>query len=201
MSDAPAALAETVRRIASLAKDAGLLENDLLDVAGLSYDTGLPEDTVAALLNGEEVPAQPLKVRVSQRFQELRRTRLRPGDQKQYSLTQIAESFGATGPSLSAVANGEGLPSVTHLSGIQQFFQVHEGFLITEDAKALNEALQPVLKELERKADPWAAVSDKYGIRATVCRAEQLSDEHQAAVQASLAAIVEGLLSREGKKA
>lgn len=198
MSEAVAALTDDVKRIVSLAGDAGLRQGDVLDIARLSYDTGIPQRTVQALLNGDDVAEEDLKARVSTRFQVLRRTRLRP-DQRAYSLKQIAESFNASGASLSAVAKGEGLPGVEHLLGIQRFFDVHDGFLLAEDATALRHALQQVLKQLERKADPWAAVCDTHGIRRTACRAEQLSSKNQMVVQASLAAIVDTLLSHEGK--
>ncbi|MFD4141037.1 transcriptional regulator [Streptomyces sp. NPDC058572] len=198
MSEAVTALTDVVERISLLAGDAGLRRGDVLDVARLSYDTGIPPRTVEALLNGDDVAEEDLKARVSSRFQALRRTRLR-ADQRAYSLKQIAESFNASGPSLSAVAKGEGLPGVEHLLGIQRFFKVHDGFLLAEDTTALQHALQQVLKELECRTDPWAAVSDRHGIRRTACRAEQLSSQNQMVVQASLAAIVDTLLSHEGK--
>ncbi|MEU0395839.1 transcriptional regulator [Streptomyces sp. NPDC006208] len=198
MSEAVAALTDVVERISLLARDAGLRQGDVLDVARLSYDTGIPPRTVEALLNGDDVAEEDLKARVSTRFQALRRTRLR-ADQRAYSLKQIAESFNASGPSLSAVAKGEGLPGVEHLLGIQRFFKVHDGFLLAEDTTALQHALQQVLKELECRTAPWAAVSDRHGIRRTACRAERLSSQNQMVVQASLAAIVDTLLSHEGK--
>ncbi|MFF3691131.1 transcriptional regulator [Streptomyces sp. NPDC002187] len=198
MSEAVTALTDVVERISLLARDAGLRRGDVLDVARLSYDTGIPPRTVDALLNGDDVAEEDLKARVSTRFQALRRTRLR-ADQRAYSLKQIAESFNASGPSLSAVAKGEGLPGVEHLLGIQRFFKVHDGFLLAEDTTALQHALQQVLKELECRTDPWATVSDRHGIRRTACRAEQLSSQNQMVVQASLAAIVDTLLSHEGK--
>ncbi|WP_328393825.1 transcriptional regulator [Streptomyces sp. NBC_00390] len=198
MSEAVTALTDVVERISLLARDAGLRQGDVLDVARLSYDTGIPPRTVEALLNGDDVAEEDLKARVSTRFQALRRTRLR-ADERAYSLKQIAESFNASGPSLSAVAKGEGLPGVEHLLGIQRFFKVHDGFLLAEDTTALQHALQQVLKELECRTAPWAAVSDRHGIRRTACRAEQLSSQNQMVVQASLAAIVDTLLSHEGK--
>lgn len=153
MSEAVTALTDVVERISLLARDAGLRQGDVLDVARLSYDTGIPPRTVEALLNGDDVAEEDLKARVSTRFQALRRTRLR-ADERAYSLKQIAESFNASGPSLSAVAKGEGLPGVEHLLGIQRFFKVHDGFLLAEDTTALQHALQQVLKELECRTAP-----------------------------------------------
>lgn len=199
MSDARDALAETVRRIRSLAQAAGLRERDVLDIGRLSYESGVEVSTVQSFFNGETLPEEDVQPRVTQRFGLLRATRLRP-DGKMFSLRQIAESFGGTGASLTNLVNGESLPRVEGLDGIQRFFKVDDGFLLADNAVALNRALQPVLQQLEdQQSDPWAAVKNRHSIRATLARAEKLSPEHQAAVEASLAAIVDGLLTREGK--
>ncbi len=208
MSDAHAALAESLTAIHTLADEAGLSRDEVLDVPRLSYETGIPRHTVVALLEGRRVEELELGERVSQRFTFLRETRLRPSDGKAYSLRDLGTAIGASHQGLVPLANGTGKPGLRHAFSIEKFFGVPTGFLTAEAAPALERALQTVLLELRRlprarkepePVDPWAAVSDKHGIRATACRAEQLSDESQAAVQASLAAVIDALLSREGK--
>src|SRR5262245_30583890 len=75
--DAHTSLAELRERLEELTGQPGRLA-DVLDVAGLSYTTGVPVQTVTALLAGREVPETNLEDRVRQRLDFLRETRRRP---------------------------------------------------------------------------------------------------------------------------
>jgi hypothetical protein len=97
------ALAETLSRIGSLVGD-GRSRDDVLDVAHLSNESGVPQDVVRMLLDGEEPPAEDVTDRIIRRIVHLRETRLRP-DGTRHSYDEIAASYGASRASLSNLVN------------------------------------------------------------------------------------------------
>ncbi|MBR8641498.1 XRE family transcriptional regulator [Streptomyces tuirus] len=153
MRDAHASLAELRERLEDLTGQPGRLA-EVLDVAGLSYRTGVPGETVAALLAGRRVPETGLGDRVRQRLDFVRETRRRP-DGKRYSLDELAKIAGTSRQWLSEWRRS-GLPSLEHADRLRRHFDLPAGFFTADEAEALHAALQPVLKELEAKADPLA---------------------------------------------
>ncbi|MFC4502343.1 MULTISPECIES: XRE family transcriptional regulator [Streptomyces] len=154
MSDTHTALSEARERLEELTGRPGRLAESL-DVADLSYRTGVPAETVAALLAGDAVVRETdLGERVRQRLDFIRETRRRP-DGKRYSLDELARIAGTSRQWLSEWRTS-GLPSLEHADRIRRFFGLAAGFLTADDAEALHTALQPVLRELEAKADPLA---------------------------------------------
>ncbi|GGX11193.1 XRE family transcriptional regulator [Streptomyces chartreusis] len=153
MRDAHASLAELRERLEELTGRPGGLA-DVLDVAELSYATGMPAETVVALLAGRSVPETNLDERVRQRLDFLRETRRRP-DGKRYSLDELAKIAGTSRQWLSEWRRS-GLPSLEHADRIRRHFDLPAGFFTADEAEALHAALQPVLGELEAKADPLA---------------------------------------------
>lgn len=153
MRDAHASLAELLERLKELTGQAdGLAE--VLDVAALSYRAGIPTETVADLLAGRSVPETSLGDRVRQRLDFVRETRRRP-DGKRYSLDELARIAGTSRQWLSEWRRS-GLPSLEHADRIRRHFDLPAGFFTADEAEALHAALQPVLKDLEAKADPLA---------------------------------------------
>lgn len=153
MSDAHVSLAEARKRLEELTDRPGRLA-ETLDVDDLSYRTGIPAATVAALLAGGSVPETGLGERVRQRLDFVRETRRRP-DGKRYSLDELARIAGTSRQWLSEWRTS-GLPSLEHADRIRRHFDLPAGFLTADDAEALHAALQPVLRELEAKTDPLA---------------------------------------------
>ncbi|MET9757760.1 XRE family transcriptional regulator [Streptomyces sp. NPDC006372] len=153
MRDAHASLAELRARIEELTGRPGRL-SEVLDVAALSYRTGIPPETVTALLAGRRVPETSLGDRVRQRLDFVRETRRRP-DGKRYSLDELARIAGTSRQWLSEWRRS-GLPSLEHADRLRRHFGLPAGFFTEDEAEALHAALQPVLKELEEKADPLA---------------------------------------------
>ncbi|MET9667632.1 XRE family transcriptional regulator [Streptomyces sp. NPDC006475] len=193
MSDSRAALTETLRTIHAIVDEAGLRREDVLDVAALSFETGIPEETVTALLNGESVEEVELGERVSQRFRFLRETRPRPGDGKEFSLPEIAASFGASRQSLTPLAKGTGKPGLQHAFSIEKFFGVPTGFLTTEAVPALDRALQSVLKDL-RELHPLTALMASHDVKEIALRSGKLkglSDDSRRLLWETLDALFE----------
>ncbi|MEU6348043.1 XRE family transcriptional regulator [Streptomyces sp. NPDC047072] len=155
MIDAHASLAEVRERLEELTGRPGRLSEEL-DVAALSYRTGVPVASVVALLAGESVPATTLSERVRQRLDFVRDTRRRP-DGKRHSLDELARIAGTSRQWLSEWRTS-GLPSLEHADRIRRHFDLPAGFFTADDAEALLAALQPVLQEYEAKADPLAAL-------------------------------------------
>ncbi|MFE8012393.1 XRE family transcriptional regulator [Streptomyces antibioticus] len=153
MSHAHGSLAAARERLEELTDGRGRLA-EALDVGDLSYRTGIPAGTVAALLAGEDVPETALGARVRQRLDFVRETRRRP-DGKRYSLDELARIAGTSRQWLSEWRT-HGLPSLEHADRIRRHFDLPAGFFTADDAEALHAALQPVLRELEAKSDPLA---------------------------------------------
>jgi transcriptional regulator with XRE-family HTH domain len=151
--DAHASLAEIRERLEELTGRPGRL-TEVLDVADLSYRTGIPASLVADLLAGGSAPETGLDERVRQRLDFVRETRRRP-DGKRYSLDELARIAGTSRQWLSEWRRS-GLPSLEHADRIRRHFDLPAGFFTADEAEALHAALQPVLQDLEAKADPLA---------------------------------------------
>lgn len=167
------------------------------DPEHLSHLTGLTPQAVRLTLDGSP-PRLPLKQQVHQRFEHLRRTRVRE-DGQAHSLAAIAKSFDASGQSLTRLAQGEGLPNLAAAAGIQRFFGVESGFLLADDAEALATALTGLARELEsaerQQENPMLAVMRAHDVRSIVTRAGRLSPRGWK----SLADHLDDLLAREGQ--
>ncbi|WP_326844476.1 hypothetical protein OHB33_40655 (plasmid) [Streptomyces sp. NBC_01558] len=177
MRDPHRVLAETLRRLDSLLAKDGRTRDEALDTMKLSEESGVPQDVIQALLEGEEAPAEDITERIVSRMVHLRETRLR-ADGRRHSYDEIASSFGASRASLSNLVNSRkkapveavtgarpsrlGGPLASTQAGVERFFFGEpNGWLSAEPASALNEALQRVLKALpatagEQDAEPRA---------------------------------------------
>ncbi|KPI33151.1 hypothetical protein OV450_6728 [Actinobacteria bacterium OV450] len=182
------------RALAATAPDAG--PGGAPDLERLSYLTGMTPRDIRLTLAGAP-PRLPLKEQVHQRFEHLRRTRLR-ADGQPHSLAAIARSFDASGQSLTRLARAEGLPNLAAAAGIQRFYGVDGGFLLADDTEALAGALAGIERELETAGrnteNPMLAVLRAHDVRSIVTRAGRLSP----AGWKSLADHLDDLLAREG---
>lgn len=167
------------------------------DLEHLSYLTGITPHAIRLTLDGNP-PVLPLKEQVRQRFEHLRRTRLRE-DGQPHSLSAIAGSFDASGQSLTRLAQGEGLPNLAAAAGIQRFYGVEAGFLLADDTEALAATLAGIERELESaerpEENPMLAVMRAHDVRSIVTRAGKLSPGGWK----SLADHLDDLLAREGQ--
>jgi transcriptional regulator with XRE-family HTH domain len=164
-------LAASVARVAELAIKLGLSHGDVFDVHQLSDASGVPADVVGDLLDGRPAGEPDLQARFLQRFDLLRRTRLKPNGRR-YTQQEIADGAGMSRQQAGALINGDRRPTMEHCAAIQRFFKVHAGFLTAEDTDALAGALQRVEEQLRQRqsrrrpdgtAPPAAAGADAGG--------------------------------------
>jgi hypothetical protein len=172
----------------------------VLDVEHLSNESGVPQDVIKMLLDGEEPPAEDITDRIIRRIVHLRETRLRP-DGTRHSYDEIAASYGASRASLSNLVNSRknrnqermppqrtaeprparsGGPLASTQAGIEKFFFGQpNGWLSVEPETSVGNALQPILHQLERQAaaDPMARLRNTHGLRKLAARAPQLAED------------------------
>ncbi|WP_055494092.1 helix-turn-helix transcriptional regulator [Streptomyces sp. TP-A0356] len=184
-------LPAVVARVTALADRLGVRHEEIFDVSRLSVESGVPEPVVKALLSGVPAGEPDLQARFLQRFDLLRRTRLKPNGRK-YTQQEIADGAGMSRQQAGALINGDRRPTMEHCDAIQRFFRVHAGFLTAEDPEALTNALQRCEQELlqqladrERQAaegadDPLERLLQDHGVRGIAWRAAQLpTDQHR----------------------
>ncbi|MGW7258491.1 XRE family transcriptional regulator [Streptomyces sp. NPDC054834] len=185
MSDAYAPLAGVLERLGELTERPGRLP-EVLDVADLSYRTGIPAEVVARLLGGGPAPETGLAERVRQRLDFIRETRRRP-DGKRYALDELARIAGTSRQWLSEWRKS-GMPSLEHTDRLRRFFGLPAGYFTADEPEALYEALQPVLQSLEAQADPLLRLRES-GLVRLAMRAPQMNPR-QLATLADLAEMI-----------
>ncbi|WNO71236.1 MULTISPECIES: helix-turn-helix transcriptional regulator [unclassified Streptomyces] len=176
-------LAASAARVAELAGKLGLSYGEVLDVHQLSEASGVPADVVSSLLDGLPAGEPDLQTRFLQRFDLLRRTRLKPNGRR-YTQQEIADGAAMSRQQAGALINGDRRPTMEHCDAIQRFFKVHAGFLTAEDADALNGALQRteqrLLQDYAGEGDPLERLLQDHGVRGIAWRAAQLpTDKHR----------------------
>ncbi|MFD4141030.1 helix-turn-helix domain-containing protein [Streptomyces sp. NPDC058572] len=176
-------LAASVARVTELADKLGQSHGEVFDVHRLSDASGVPADVVAAPLAGRPAGEPDLQARFLQRFDLLRRTRLKPNGRR-YTQQEIADGAGMSRQQAGALINGDRRPTMEHCDAIQRFFQVHAGFLTADDADALNTALQRteqgLLQDFAGESDPLERLLQDHGVRGIAWRAAQLpTDKHR----------------------
>lgn len=177
-------LAASIARLAELAGKLGVPHGEVFDVHHLSEASGVPADVVSALLEGQPAGEPDLQARFLQRFDLLRRTRLKPNGRR-YTQQEIADGAGMSRQQAGALINGDRRPTMEHCDAIQRFFKVHAGFLTAKDADALDGALQRTEQTLlldyaGGESDPLERLLQDHGVRGIAWRAAQLpSDKHR----------------------
>jgi transcriptional regulator with XRE-family HTH domain len=157
---------------------------EVFDARKLSEASGVPADVVRALLDGHPAGEPDLQARFLQRFDLLRRTRLKPNGRR-YTQQEIADGAGMSRQQAGALINGDRRPTMEHCDAIQRFFKVHAGFLTADDADALDGALRRTEQRLLQDyagdgGDPLERLLQDHGVRGIAWRAAQLpSDKHR----------------------
>lgn len=194
-------LAASVARVAELAGKLGLSYGEIFDVHQLSEASGVPADVVTTLLDGRPAGEPDLQARFLQRFDLLRRTRLKPNGRR-YTQQEIADGAGMSRQQAGALINGDRRPTMEHCDAIRRFFKVHAGFLTAEDADALNGALQRteqrLLHDYAGEGDPLERLLQDHGVRGIAWRAAQLpTDKHRDKVTEWLDMLLESVKPTE----
>ncbi|MFF0447937.1 helix-turn-helix domain-containing protein [Streptomyces sp. NPDC004609] len=180
---AAGSLAASIARVTEIAGRLGLSPGEVFDAHQLSEASGVPADVVGALLDGRPAGEPDLQARFLQRFELLRRTRLKSNGRR-YTQQEIADGAGMSRQQAGALINGDRRPTMEHCDAIQRFFRVHAGFLTAADPDALNTALQQteqrLLQDYAGEGDPLERLLQDHGVRGIAWRAAQLpTDKHR----------------------
>ncbi|MEU7426255.1 hypothetical protein [Streptomyces sp. NPDC040750] len=159
MSEPCPPLRQTLARIEELCTAYGFDRGEVLDTARLGHDTGVPEEDVRSLLDGREVDERDPDARVRQRVVFLYASRGGAGGER-FDVREIAAAIGATPTWTRKLVTGEAKPSIVAGHALARFYGVATAFLTDPPADALNRELQPVLFDLELRADPERKLRD-----------------------------------------
>ncbi|MFE9533343.1 hypothetical protein [Streptomyces sp. NPDC006691] len=125
----------------------------VLNIGELAAKAALPEDTVAVLLGGGQIPADTVAARVSARIKILADAYLAHTGKPMSDLAgSISRQLGVSSFWARQVCSGDKVPSVELLHGLVGFFGVEggEAFFTAPAAEALNRVLLPVLAALRQ---------------------------------------------------
>ncbi|MFJ3923434.1 hypothetical protein [Streptomyces sp. NPDC090022] len=214
-----AELAGLVARIEELAARAEVDPSSILDAAALSAATAVPPEQVRRLLAGRRVAEWPrewlaageddpqeqaIKLRVMYRLKWLRENR-RKDNGDPHGIEEIAAAVGLSRQRISSLFHQVDhtkiqIPNLLHALALEDLFKVGgSGFLTRTPERALIDALEPRVKELESGgADPLAARLQFLGDRPFALRSmAKLSDENLRTALAVLDAFVAQVLKDE----
>ncbi|GHG05178.1 hypothetical protein ACFFSH_38875 [Streptomyces filamentosus] len=135
-------LAALITAINELLPLVGMTHGDL-ELEAVSFDTGIAEELILALLRGEQVPDNQLNLSFTDRLAFLRETRSAP-DGKPYSYAYIAGKIGVSRGMVWALFTGEREAGRTVAASLEEFFGADPGFLSTSGRRALARALRPI---------------------------------------------------------
>ncbi|MGW5336023.1 hypothetical protein [Streptomyces bauhiniae] len=166
----PPPLAESLARIEALVVERGLDGEELLDPAALATRTALPQETVRALLAGEEPPRDTVNDRVRARIRTLAAARLASSNRRMADLAaEMHTRFGVSQMWARQVCDGKKMPNVELLHELVGFFGVAgEAFFTLPADEALDQVLRKIIARFEN--DPLQALMDQYGVRSTDLR-------------------------------
>ncbi|UXY24916.1 hypothetical protein N8I84_41455 (plasmid) [Streptomyces cynarae] len=181
-------LQETLARLDALIAERGLSREETLDPVALARSTALSEETVRALLNGESVPEEDIDQRVVKRVRALFLARLvETGKSRTRLCNEAAAQMEISGEWARLLLNGEKVPNVKLLAGLEEFFGVEPGSFQCTAVDALSRVLRPILSGLEvdseTSADPMTDLMDRFNI-VSMARRGKPATPHQAAMMA-----------------
>lgn len=184
--DAVRELTATAERVIDLAAELGRSRDDVLNVSELHLATGVPIAVVESLLQGESAGEPNRQERFKQRLKAIQALDVQ-GNKRKHSQAAIARQTGISRQQINALANGERKPTMDHCALIEAFFGRPAGFLMSEDAAAVNGALlrleMSLLKEVAEQDTPaptLAGLLAVHGVEGIAARAALLpTDDHR----------------------
>ncbi|MDW8808808.1 transcriptional regulator [Streptomyces scabiei] len=202
MPELPDALAETLTLLDAHIAAGGGDRDRLLDVAALARRTGLAEDLVGALLDGDEPVADRVDDRVRGRLRALHEAyAARSGKRAGEVCREVAERLSISPEWARQLLLGRKTPNVADLTELAEFFGVREGVrFFTDPASAvLNRELGRLLGGFEGGSDdgPLVEFATRHGVVTLALRGHRLTPRTQEA----LAVMLEGLLGVDDQEA
>ncbi|CBG73385.1 MULTISPECIES: hypothetical protein [Streptomyces] len=198
----PDTLAETLTRLDALIDVGGGDRDRLLDVPALARRTGLAEDVVGALLDGDEPAADRVDDRVRGRLRALHevyaaQSGKRPGE----VCREVAERLSISPEWARQLLLGRKTPNVADLTELAEFFGAREGvrFFTDPAPSVLNRELGRLLGEFEGGDGdgPLVEFATRHGVVTLALRGHRLTPRKQEA----LAVMLEGLLGVDDEEA
>ncbi|WEH18267.1 transcriptional regulator [Streptomyces sp. VNUA24] len=199
----PDTLAETLTLLDARIAVGGGDRDRLLDVPALARRTGLAEDVVRALLDGDEPVADRVDDRVRGRLRALHeayaaRSGKRPGE----VCREVAERLSISPEWARQLLLGRKTPNVADLTELAEFFGAREGvrFFTDPAPSVLNRELGRLLGRLEGGSDgdgPLVEFATRHGVVTLALRGHRLTPRKQEA----LAVMLEGLLGVDDEEA
>lgn len=192
----PDSLAETLTRLDARIAGSGGDRGRLLDVPALARRTGLAEDLVRALLDGDEPVADRVDDRVRGRLRALHEAyAARSGKRAGEVCREVAERLSISPEWARQLLLGRKTPNVSDLTELAEFFGVEEGvrFFTDPASTVLNRELGRLLGGLEGGGDgdgPLVEFATRHGVVTLALRGHRLTPRKQEA----LAVMLEGLL-------
>ncbi|MFF4448174.1 helix-turn-helix transcriptional regulator [Streptomyces sp. NPDC001502] len=179
-------LTATAERVIDLAAKLGRSRDEVLNAGELHLATGVPTAVVESLLRGESAGEPNRQERFRQRLKVIQALDVQ-GNKRKHSQAAIARQTGISRQQINALANGERKPTMDHCALIETFFGRPAGFLMSEDAAAVNSALllmeMSLLKEVAKQDQPaptLATMLAVHGVEGIAARAALLpTDDHR----------------------
>ncbi|MFE3095227.1 hypothetical protein ACFXG1_15540 [Streptomyces sp. NPDC059248] len=189
MTEAASALRRTLRRLDELVEEHGLDPGDVVDVAEITYRTGISGRRIRFLLKGgaaswdDDVDAR-VRGRVLHLYQT--RTERRPGD-----VAAVAGKLGVGTVRAQQLLEGRKTPNIVHGQALTEHFGVDNDFLVAPATQLLNRSLLPVVERLSRQVpDPMAQLMERLGVTSVSFRGNELTMPQRAAVAQMLEAML-----------
>ncbi|MFM9589618.1 transcriptional regulator [Streptomyces scabiei] len=201
----PDTLAETLSLLDARIAVRGGDRDRLLDVPALARRTGLAEDVVRALLDGDEPVADRVDDRVRGRLRALHeayaaRSGKRPGE----VCREVAERLSISPEWARQLLLGRKTPNVADLTELAEFFGAREGvrFFTDPAPSVLNRELVRLLGGFEGSGTsdgdgPLVEFATRHGVVTLALRGQRLTPRKQEA----LAVMLEGLLGVDDEEA
>ncbi|MCG8971855.1 hypothetical protein [Streptomyces sp. CL12-4] len=184
-------MSETLSRIRELAAECGKPLGEVLNVARLSYVTGVSELDVQTLLDGGTVPEPEPEPMVRERVRFLyEHHKTEAGERRDQA--DIAAAIAQTTTWTKRLVEGLAKPNILVGAKLTQFYGVAPTFLTDSPADAVNRELQQVLFDLQVEADPSKALAD-LGVRHISGRSPQMNEPSLAELAKMVANIASDL--------
>lgn len=186
-------LQETLARLAVLIPETGHSREETLNTAALARDTADPEEIVESLLNGQSIAEADIDQRVTRRVKALFLARIaETGHSRTRLYNEAAAHLQISSEWARLLLNGEKIPNIKLLSGLETFFGRRSGFFQCTAADALDYALQPVLKTLDAGAsDPMTELMNRFNLVAVARRGKPATHQQETMMTQFITAILE----------